>query len=55
MNDLRGLSAPTTQDYERVIRGLAFERDDPAYYTVGVKIDTGIIKRDTGPSTDFNV
>jgi hypothetical protein len=43
VNDMRALPSPTTQAYERVLRGLAFERDDPAYYAVGVKIDTGII------------
>jgi len=43
VNDLFGLPSPTTQDYERVIRGLVLERDDPAYFTSEIVVSTDII------------
>jgi len=44
VNDLANLpGAPTTQDFEKVFRGLAFERDDPSQYSLGVNVKTDII------------
>jgi len=44
VNQMRALGgAATTKDYEAVFRGLALERDDPAYYVLGVEVDTKII------------
>ena len=35
-----------TLAYERALRGLALERDDPAYYTFGVSVDTSLVGAD---------